>query len=46
MWRKSLLCEKFAVNGVEVTLKEELYGKGFKFPYRLSPGGLAVSFYF
>ena len=30
------------VNGVDVKLKEENYG-GFKFPYRLSPSGLAVS---
>ena len=43
---KVYYANKAVVNGVEVTLKEELYGKGFKFPYRLSPGGLAVSFYF
>ena len=32
------------VNGKEVILKEEQFGPGFKFPYRLLPGGLAVSF--
>ena len=31
------------VNGKEVILKEEQFGPGFKFPYRLLPGGLAVS---
>lgn len=30
------------VNGVQVTLSPEQFGKGFKFPYRLEPGGLAV----
>ena len=34
------------VNGIEVTLKEEQFGKGFKFPYRLAPSGLAVSLFF
>ena len=33
------------MNGVEVTLKEEQFGPGFTFPYRLAPSGLAVSFY-
>ena len=32
------------INGVKVQLKEEQFGKGFKFPYRLEPSGLAVSF--
>ena len=36
---------KTFINGVEVTLKEEQFGPGFKFPYRLAPSGLAVSFY-
>ena len=35
---------KTVINGVEVTLKEEQFGPGFKFPYRLAPSGLAVSF--
>ena len=30
-------------NGKEITLKEEDYGKDFTFPYRVSPGGLAVN---
>ena len=37
---------KVNVNGKEVILKEEQFGPGFKFPYRLYPSGLAVSFYF
>ena len=43
---KVYYANKVMVNGMEVTLKEEQYGKGFKFPYRLAPSGLAVSFYF
>ena len=35
---------KVNVNGKEVILKEEQFGPGFKFPYRLYPSGLAVSF--
>ena len=31
------------VNGVEITLNEEQVCPGYKFPYRLSPSGLAVS---
>lgn len=34
---------KAIINGVEVTLKEEQFGQGFKFPFRLKPSGLAVS---
>ena len=34
------------INGVKVKLKEEQFGPGFKFPYRLHPSGLAVSSYF
>ena len=28
----------------EIELKEENFGKGFTFPYRIKPGGLAVSY--
>ena len=31
-------------NGKEIELKEENFGKGFTFPYRIKPGGLAVSY--
>jgi len=41
---KVYYANKVIINGMEVTLREEQYGPGFKFPYRLSPGGLAVSF--
>ena len=34
---------KIVRNGKEIELKEENFGKGFKFPYRIKPGGLAVS---
>ena len=30
-------------NGKEIELKEEQFGKGFTFPYRISPGKIAVS---
>ena len=40
---KVYYANKTIINGVEVTLKEEQFGPGFKFPYRLSPSGLAVS---
>lgn len=44
---KVYYANKVVRNGVEITLKEENYGKGFTFPYRLLPSGLAVSiFYF
>jgi hypothetical protein len=43
---KVFYANKVVRNGVEVTLKEEDFGKGFTFPYRLLPGGLAVSFYY
>ena len=43
---KVYYANKVVVNGVEVTLKEEQYGPGFTFPYRLSPSGLAVSKYY
>ena len=32
-------------NGQKVVFKEEQFGPGFTFPWRLHPGGLAVSFY-
>ena len=32
-------------NGKEIELKEEEFGKGFSFPYRISPGKIAVSYY-
>ena len=32
-------------NGKEIELKEEHFGKGFTFPYRISPGKIAVSYY-
>jgi hypothetical protein len=30
-------------NGIEIELKEEQFGKGFSFPYRIKPGKIAVS---
>lgn len=32
-------------NGKEIKLKEEDFGKGFSFPYRVFPGKIAVSFF-
>jgi hypothetical protein len=46
MGGKVYYANKTVVNGVEVILKKEQFGKGFTFPYRLSPSGLAVSIYF
>lgn len=43
---KVYYANKTTINGVKVTLKEEEYGKGFTFPYRLAHCGLAVSFLF
>ena len=43
---KVYYANKTVVNGVEVVLKEEQFGKGFTFPYRLYPSGLAVSLLF
>ena len=34
---------KIQRNGREIELKEEQFGKGFSFPYRISPGKIAVS---
>ena len=42
---KVYYANKTVVNGIEVTLKEEQFGKGFTFPYRLEPSGLAVSYF-
>ena len=42
---KVFYANKVTVNGKEVALKEEQFGKGFTFPYRLWPSGLAVSFF-
>ena len=41
---KVYYANKVMFNGQEVTLDEKNYG-GIKFPYRLQPSGLAVSFY-
>ena len=43
---KVYYANKTVRNGVEITLKEEDFGKGFTFPYRLLPSGLAVSFFY
>ena len=32
------------MDGIPVVLKESDYGEGFTFPYRISPGGMCVSF--
>ena len=37
---------KVISNGKEVVLRESDYGVGFKFPYRINPGGISVSFIF
>lgn len=42
---KVYYANKVNVNGKEVELKEKDYGKGFTFPYRISPGGISVRFY-
>ena len=42
---KVYYANKTTVNGVEIILKEEQFGKGFTFPHRLSPSGLAVSIF-
>ena len=43
---KVYYANKRVINGKEITLKEEDFGKGFTFPYRVNPSGLAVSFIF
>ena len=40
---KVYYANKIQRNGKEIELKEESFGKGFTFPYRVSPGGLAVA---
>jgi hypothetical protein len=37
---------KVTRNGKEVQLKEENFGKGFSFPYRVIPGKIAVSLFY
>ena len=39
------LANKAIVNGKEVVFNAEQFGKGFTFPYRLKPSGLAVSIF-
>ena len=41
---KVFYANKIHRNGIEIELKEEDFGKGFTFPYRISPGKIAVSF--
>ena len=43
---KVYYANKVTVDGREVELKESDYGEGFKFPYRIPPGGIAVSILF
>jgi hypothetical protein len=42
---KVYYANKVNIEGKEVQLKESDYGEGFKFPYRISPGGISVSIY-
>ena len=41
---KVYYANSITVNGAKIVLREDQFGEGFKFPYRLDPGGLAVSF--
>ena len=43
---KVFYANKVNRNGKEIELKEEKFGKGFSFPYRISPGKIAVSLLF
>ena len=43
---KVVYANTFNVDGKEIVLKESDYGEGFKFPYRIMPGGIAVSILF
>ena len=43
---KVFYANKVNRNGREIELKEEKFGKGFSFPYRISPGKIAVSLFF
>ena len=42
---KVYYANKINIEGKEVTLKESDYGEGFKFPYRIMPGGISVSIF-
>ena len=41
---KVFYANKVKRNGKEIELKEENFGKGFSFPYRILPGKIAVRF--
>ena len=43
---KVVYANTFNIDGKEVVLKESDYGKNFKFPYRVMPGGISVSIFF
>jgi len=43
---KVFYANKVNRNGREIELKEENFGKGFSFPYRISPGKIAVSLFY
>ena len=43
---KVVYANTFNVDGKEIVLKESDYGEGFKFPYRIMPGGISVSILF
>jgi hypothetical protein len=43
---KVYYANKIVVDGEEVEIKESDFEEGFKIPYRISPGGIAVSIYF
>ena len=42
---KVVYANTFNIDGREVVLKESDYGENFKFPYRVMPGGIAVSIF-
>ena len=42
---KVFYANKITRNGREIELKEEDFGKGFSFPYRILPGKIAVSLF-
>ena len=43
---KVYYANKVVVDGEEVEIKESDFEEGFKIPYRISPGGIAVSIFF
>ena len=43
---KVFYANKIVRNGREIELKEEAFGKGFSFPYRIAPGKIAVRLIF